>query len=111
LTRTVLLCHNQLDQQSLAANATHIRRDQMARQHDDLPESDDLNRDDDRLPTIALIHVPHPTIPNLYQCCFEYVEPWQWSPETETVETGRWFFGAGKDQSIVTRPNRRMPRK
>ena len=45
-----------------------------------------------RLPTISLIHVPHPRIANLYQRCFEYVEPWQWAPVTELVETGQWFF-------------------
>lgn len=44
------------------------------------------------LPTIALIHVPHPTIPNLYQRCFEYVERGQWDWETERVETGRWYY-------------------
>ena len=49
------------------------------------------------LPTISLVHVPHPKIPNLYQCCYEYVEPWQWSSETELVETGRWFLGPAKD--------------
>ena len=48
--------------------------------------------DEALLPTIALLHVPHPTIPRLYQRCFEYVEPWQWSGETERVETGQWFF-------------------
>jgi hypothetical protein len=49
------------------------------------------------LPTISLVNVPHPRIPNLYQSCFEYVEPWQWSPETERVETGHWFF-AGESE-------------
>ena len=44
------------------------------------------------LPTIALLHVPHPTIPNLYQRCYEYVERGQWDWETELVETGRWFY-------------------
>jgi hypothetical protein len=47
---------------------------------------------DDRIATIALIDLPHPTIPNLYQHCFEYLETWQWSPETERVGTGQWFF-------------------
>ena len=47
---------------------------------------------DHYLPTISLVHVPHPKIPNLYQRCFEYLEPWQWSPVTELVETGQWFF-------------------
>ena len=46
------------------------------------------------LPTISLIHVPHPRIANLYQRCFEYVERWQWSGETERVETGDWFFAS-----------------
>jgi hypothetical protein len=50
--------------------------------------------DDHYLPTISLIHVPHHNIPDLYQRCFEYVEPWQWSPVTELVETGQWFFAA-----------------
>ena len=44
------------------------------------------------LPTISLIHVPHPTIPNLYHRCFEYVERGQWDWETELVETGRWYY-------------------
>ena len=47
---------------------------------------------DTRLPTISLVRVPHPRIAHLYQRCFEYVEPWQWSPVTELVETGVWFF-------------------
>ena len=50
------------------------------------------------LPTISLIHLPHPKIPNLYQCCFEYIEPWQWSPVTELVETGRWFFASKPEE-------------
>lgn len=50
------------------------------------------------LPTIALLNVPHPTIPNLYQRCFEYVERGQWDWETELVETGRWFFEPQKDR-------------
>ena len=50
--------------------------------------------DDHYLPTISLIHVPHHKIPNLYQRCFEYVEPWQWSPVTELVETGQWFLAS-----------------
>jgi hypothetical protein len=48
--------------------------------------------EDALLPTISLINVSHPTIPNLYQRCFEYVERWQWSWETERVETGQWLF-------------------
>ncbi|HEY7680203.1 MAG TPA: hypothetical protein VIC04_06745 [Terriglobia bacterium] len=65
------------------------------------PESDqaqpnrtqtDRESDEHCLPTISLIHVAHPRIANLYQCCFEYIEPWQWSPVAELVETGRWFF-------------------
>jgi len=47
---------------------------------------------DHYLPTISLIHLPHPKIPNLYQRCFEYAEPWDWSPVTELVETGEWFY-------------------
>jgi hypothetical protein len=54
----------------------------------------DLNdlTEDVLLPTISLIHVPHPTIPNLYQRCFEYVDRGQWDCETELVATGRWYF-------------------
>jgi hypothetical protein len=48
---------------------------------------------DHYLPTIAITCVPHPNIPNLLQHCFEYLEPWEWSPVTELVETGRWFYG------------------
>ncbi|MBI2815530.1 MAG: hypothetical protein HYX72_01180 [Acidobacteria bacterium] len=54
--------------------------------------------DEEMLPTIALIHVPHAKIPNLFQCCYEYVDPWDWSRQTELVETGRWFFGPAKDE-------------
>ncbi len=53
---------------------------------------------DVRLPTLSLVNVPHKKIPNLYQRCFEYVEPWQWSAETELVETGYWFFGSRTEQ-------------
>jgi len=42
------------------------------------------------LPTIALINLPHPTIPNRYQRCYEYVERGQWDCETEVVQTGQW---------------------
>jgi hypothetical protein len=52
------------------------------------------SRDEELLPTISLVHIPHGKIRNLYQCCFEYIEPWQWSAEAERVETGRWFFGS-----------------
>ena len=77
-------------------------------ERDDLPGGcESGSYADHRLPTIALIHVPHPTIPNLYQCCYEYVEPWQWSPETELVETGRWFFGTIQDDPFRTARNRR----
>ena len=48
--------------------------------------------EEELLPTISLINVPHPVIPGFYQRCFEYVERWQWSAETERVETGHWFF-------------------
>ncbi len=55
--------------------------------------------DEELLPTISLVNVPHAKIPNLYQYCYEYVEPWQWSSEAELVETGRWFFGRPKEES------------
>ena len=58
----------------------------------------DDEADDHYLPTISLIHVPHHKIANLYQRCFEYVEPWQWSPVTELVETGRWFFASKPEE-------------
>ena len=54
------------------------------------PPPDDL--EEILLPTIAVVNVPHPQIPNLYQRCFAYAERWQWSGETELVETGCWFF-------------------
>lgn len=57
-------------------------------QHSPLPEDDS----DDRLPTISLVRKPHPTIPNLFQHCFEYVEPRSWSVGAERVETGKWFI-------------------
>ena len=56
---------------------------------------DDL--DEELRPTISLINVPHPRIPNLYQRCYEYVEPWQWSAEAELVQTGHWFFAPAAD--------------
>ncbi len=59
----------------------------------------DNGDNEELLPTISLIHVPHAKIPNLFQCCYEYVDPWEWSRETELVETGRWFFGPVKDES------------
>ena len=54
----------------------------------------DLNdyTEDVLLPTISLINVPHPTIPRLYQRCYEYVERGQWDWQTELVETGRWYY-------------------
>ena len=55
------------------------------------PLSDNL--DEALLPTISILDFPHPQIPNLFQHCFTYAEGWQWSPETELVETGVWFFG------------------
>ena len=65
---------------------------------DEAPDNGQAREADDHLlPTISLVHVPHAKILNLYQCCSEYVEPWQWSPEAELVETGRWFFGPPKD--------------
>ena len=50
--------------------------------------------EDELLPTIALVRIPHPAIPELCQHGFEYVERWQWAWETERVETGQWFFAA-----------------
>ena len=52
---------------------------------------DEERAGDHYLPTISLISIPHPKIPNLCQRCFEYTEPWDWSPVTELVETGKWF--------------------
>ena len=63
----------------------------MEREQPQNPQSEQES-DEHLLPTITLIHVAHPRIANLYQCCFEYIEPWQWSPVTELVETGRWLF-------------------
>ena len=74
---------------------TPQREPELIREDDLLVRKDDL--EDELLPTIALVHVPHPKIPNLFQCCFEYVERWQWSSEAELVETGRWFFGRHRD--------------
>ena len=74
----------------------------MPHQNDDSAEGAAPGGYGDPLPTISLNHIPHPTIPNLFQCCFEYVEPWQWSPETEVVETGRWFFGPVGNDSFST---------
>ena len=48
--------------------------------------------EDELLPTIALVYVPHESVPNFYQRCYEYVEPWQWSSEAERIETGIWVF-------------------
>lgn len=58
----------------------------------------DDRTEEELLPTISLIHVPHPSIANLYQRCFEYVERWQWSGEAERVETGDWFFASQADE-------------
>jgi hypothetical protein len=49
-----------------------------------------LDGSDHWLGRIAIYYIAHPTIPNLYHCCFDYVEPWDWSRETEHVPTGRW---------------------
>ena len=49
-----------------------------------------MDESDHWLGRIALYYVAHPTIPNLYECCFDYVEPWEWSRETEHISTGRW---------------------
>ena len=51
--------------------------------------------EDSLLPTIALVYVPHESIPNFYQRCDEYVEPWPWSSAAERVETGLWVFAPG----------------
>jgi hypothetical protein len=51
-----------------------------------------LEQSDHWLGRIALYYVAHPTIPNLYQCCFDYVEPWDWSRQTERIATGRWIY-------------------
>jgi len=67
-------------------------------QHDQsLGDGLDQGGDFELLPTISLTHLRHEKIPNLYQCCYEYVEPWQWSSEAELVETGRWVGGPLKD--------------
>ena len=50
------------------------------------------------LPTICLVHVPHAKIPDLFQCCYDYIDPWEWSQTTERVETGRWFFGSAGEE-------------
>ena len=52
---------------------------------------------EEHLSTITLVNIPHPQIPNLFQRCYEYVEPWQWSPEVELVETGQWFYGSAQE--------------
>jgi len=79
--------------------------------HNLFRESRDLFRADDTddhyLPTISLIHVPHHKIPNLYQRCYEYVEPWRWSPVTELVETGQWFFASPSVSQSDQNPDRR----
>ncbi len=71
-------------------------RDETPERHADpmgeRPPEPEVADDDDHLPTISLLRVPHPTIANLYQYCFEYLEPWSWSVEAERVETGKWFF-------------------
>jgi len=52
---------------------------------------------EEHLSTITLVNIAHPQIPNLFQRCYEYVEPWQWSPEVELVETGQWFYGSAQE--------------
>ena len=61
------------------------------------PRPSDEFLEDELLPTIALVYVPHESVPNFYQRCYEYVEPWQWSLEAERVETGVWVFAPGID--------------
>jgi hypothetical protein len=56
---------------------------------------------DHYLPTVSLAHIPHPTIPNLFQRCFEYSEPWQWSPVTELVETGQWVVAGSPGSPLL----------
>ncbi|MBI4465528.1 MAG: hypothetical protein HY647_12555 [Acidobacteria bacterium] len=57
---------------------------------------------EERLPTIALVNLPHPQIPDLYQRCYAYVEPWQWSPEVELVETGQWLVGPESEETKLS---------
>lgn len=52
-----------------------------------------LEQSDHWLGRIAIYYHAHPTIPGLYQCCFDYIEPWDWSRQTEHVATGRWIRG------------------
>ena len=61
------------------------------------PRPSDEFLENELLPTIALVYVPHESVPNLYQRCYEYVEPWQWSSEAERIETGDWVFAPGID--------------
>jgi len=49
---------------------------------------------------VCLSLVTHHYVTALYQRCFEYVERWQWSWETERVETGHWFFASEPDDAI-----------
>jgi hypothetical protein len=77
---------------SLSERPDHRDDPGVVRDHGDARELDE-----ELLPTISLVHVPHEKIPRLYQCCYEYVEPWQWSSQAELVETGRWFFGPAKE--------------
>ena len=60
-----------------------------------------VDQSDHWLGRIAIYYLAHPTIPNLYQCCFDYAEPWDWSRQTEHITTGRWIFRKpeGNDQN------------
>lgn len=55
---------------------------------------------DHYLPTISLTCIAHPKIPNLFQHCFEYLEPWDWSPVIERVKTGQWFYATGPGRQL-----------
>src|SRR5262249_40508187 len=85
-----------------AFHSARIRGQAKDSMHHERPHNP-ADRDDDGrawedqlLPTICLVQVRHPAIPGLYQRCFQYVEPWQWSPSTELVETGMYLFAETK---------------
>ncbi len=79
-----------------------------APKRDSQSEEQSCDRRDDEgaelLPTISLVLVPHATISNLFQYCYEYVDPWSWSAEAERVETGRWFFSSPEDTEAKPQP-------
>ena len=80
-------------------------RDRRQNQRRESPSRSEDESDDDRLPTISLVQEPHPTIANLFQHCFEYVEPWSWSVEAERVETGKWFFSPPEETEKAPEEN------